>query len=230
MVDNPKTLVQRVQLSGLCYMHAPTVVLHYAIWNTKLKSDPAAESDHGMLDMAAEIALHFSRERLGAHIFHGAGNYSADFLKGILHSGSEVLARYPREPVQELMECLREYGPAVVSNFGVHEDFLDKAVRHHHGLPDTTKFHGKHAMVLVGIRVNDSGKVFYLLQNWWKGKQFVEVSREYMVALRASFHFVVTPQKSVSTDRHRFHSGRMRYAETEATIDLPERLPVEWVL
>jgi hypothetical protein len=208
-------------------MYAPTVVLHYAVWNTKLKGDPAAESDHGMLDMAAEIALHFSRERLETHIFGGVGQYSVDFLKGILHPGNKLLPFTPHWPLHELMESLREYGPALVSNFGVDEDFLDKTVRHHHGLPDTIKFHGNHAMVLVGICVDDSGKVFFLLQNWWKGKQFVEVSREYMIASDASFHFVVTPQESVSVDRHRFHSGRMHYVETEATLDLPDNFPVE---
>jgi hypothetical protein len=138
--------------------------------------------------------------------------------------------RAPDLPIDGLMESLREYGPALVSTFRVQPDFVTEGVTHHHGLPTGAKTDDYHAMVLVGIRIDASGNIFYLMQNWWKGKQFVEVSRQYMIDCGANFHFVVTPQETVSTDRHRFHSGRMHYAETEATIDLPERLQVEWVL
>ena len=95
---------------------------------------------------------------------------------------------------------------------------MDKSVHHHHGRPDITQLIEICPMTLVGIRVNDTGNAFFLLQIWWSGKQFVEVSMEYMMTCEASLHFVITPQES---DRHRFHSGRMRYAEPEDTIDLP---------
>jgi hypothetical protein len=127
---------------------------------------------------------------------------------------------------------LRTYGPALVSGFRVHLDFMDASVHFHHGLPDTTKNAiGGHAMVLVGIRVDEAGKVYYLLQNWWPGKQFVEVSKEYMLASSTSygpqFHFVTTPQYSVPPERHT-HSSRIHYAETVKTMEHAESLPLEW--
>lgn len=32
----------------------------------------------------------------------------------------------------------------------------------------------------MGARVDDAGTLFVLLQSWWKGKQFVEVSEAYL--------------------------------------------------
>ena len=48
---------------------------------------------------------------------------------------------------------------------------------------------GLHAMTLVGHREND-GQHLFLLQNWWKEKQFIEVSAEYLAAARAGITFV----------------------------------------
>mmetsp|Transcript_5245 Transcript_5245/g.17211 ORF Transcript_5245/g.17211 Transcript_5245/m.17211 type:complete len:81 (+) Transcript_5245:404-646(+) len=37
LLEDPRTMVQRHQLSGLCYLHAPVVVQYYAIWFHKKK-------------------------------------------------------------------------------------------------------------------------------------------------------------------------------------------------
>lgn len=37
-----------------------------------------------------------------------------------------------------------------------------------------------HSMVLIGARKSSLGEYFFLLQNWWEGKYFIEVSGEYM--------------------------------------------------
>lgn len=233
MVDNPKTLVQRKQLSSLCYMHAPAVVQYYGIWNTKLKVNSSATSDHGMIDITKEIASYFKGEELYRHVFDDWGGSSSDFLSRILHANATYKSCYPDSPIYDLKDALRTYGPALASGFMVYQDFKNTSVHHYHGLPDKTNPVGNHAMVLVGIRIDDGGNVYYLLQNWWPGKQFVELSRDYMLATgtinRPQFHFITSPQHSVPVERHT-HSSRMHYAETLEAIEHAERLPLEWSL
>lgn len=47
-----------------------------------------------------------------------------------------------------------------------------------------------HAMVLIGMRVDESGQYWFLLQNWWRCKPFVEVTYEYLMAAGASLTFI----------------------------------------
>eukprot|EP00634_Sargassococcus_sp_CCMP2135_P008617 CAMPEP_0198649432 /NCGR_PEP_ID=MMETSP1467-20131203/4274_1 /TAXON_ID=1462469 /ORGANISM="unid. sp., Strain CCMP2135" /LENGTH=103 /DNA_ID=CAMNT_0044385225 /DNA_START=15 /DNA_END=326 /DNA_ORIENTATION=- len=78
-------------------------------------------------------------------------------------------------------------------------------------------------MALVGARRDENDNVFFLLQNWWLEKQFVEVDLEYLKACGATLYFVETPQLSVSTD-FPTHAGHIM--QTEA-IDMPERYALE---
>ncbi len=48
-------------------------------------------------------------------------------------------------------------------------------------------------MVVLGIRMEGQSRMF-LLQNWWRDKQFVEVSDEYLDFMDCSICFVATPQ------------------------------------
>jgi hypothetical protein len=231
MVDNPMTLVQRFQHSSLCYMHAPAVVQYYVIWHNRTRADPNATYHPGMIDLAVEIARRFIARQLEDHIFHDRGDFSRIFLKTILHPGSKVIDRAPDLPIEGLMDALREYGPALVSQFHVYPDFMNKSAHHHHGLPEIDPKSintDTHAMVLVGIRTDEAADVFYLLQNWWSGKQFVEVSRAYILACEAQFHFVTTPQDSVPSG-HGVHSGRMHSFELAEGLEHPERMPAERV-
>lgn len=47
-----------------------------------------------------------------------------------------------------------------------------------------------HSMVLIGARKSSLGEYFFLLQNWWEGKYFIEVSGEYMHRCSAMITFV----------------------------------------
>jgi hypothetical protein len=228
MVYDPKTLVQRVQYRSLCYMHAPVVTQYYSIWNTKLKVNPGATSDHGMIDITAEIATYWKGQDLYRHIFLDEGGVSASFLYRILHANSSLRSLLPEQSsYEDLANALRTYGPALVPAFMVHRDFMDPSIYHHHGLPDTEHPIDGHSMVLVGVRIDDAGKLYYLLQNWWPGKEFVEVSRDYLLAslpsIGSPFQFIKTPQYSVPAERHT-HSSRMHWAETVNTIEHPVKL------
>jgi hypothetical protein len=54
----------------------------------------------------------------------------------------------------------------------------------------------KHAMVAVGYRLDSTGKLILLLQNWWSYRQFVEVDIDYFDSVKASLHVCKTPQHS----------------------------------
>jgi hypothetical protein len=160
MVNNVKTCMQRWQQSRLCYMHAPVVLQYYAIWHSLLlKGDQS--SKHGVIDVARLIAEHFSSKQLEQHVFDDSGGSSKQFLEAILAPGSILTATDPTR----FTEYLSLYGPGLVSNFKVFDDFKDETVHKHHGVP-AGHCSGQHAMVLVGVRTDDGGGKFFLLQNW----------------------------------------------------------------
>lgn len=232
MVYDPKTLVQRVQHSSLCYMHAPVVTQYYSIWNSILKLNPGAPSGHGMIDITAEIATYFKGKDLYEHVFEDKGGDSSSFLYRILRENSTLLNLSPwQSSFEDLAGALRTYGPAMVPAFMVHADFMNASMHHHHGLPDKAHPIDGHSMVLVGVRTDEAGKVYYLLQNWWPGKQFVEVSREYLLAslppTSIPFQFVETPQYYVPAERHT-HSSRMHWAQTAKGIEHAVKLRPQW--
>jgi hypothetical protein len=51
----------------------------------------------------------------------------------------------------------------------------------------------RHSMVLIGARKTSKGEYYFLLQNWWQGRCFIEVSGEYMHHCQAQITFVKKP-------------------------------------
>lgn len=214
LVTKAGVLVQRCQHSSLCYMHAGVVVQYYRIWHTLLCNGQTT-SNHGVVDVGRHIGAHFDAKQLKAHVFDDSGGFSRAFLKSILPKDS-VITTCKEE---EYGEYLNTYGPALVSGFVVHTDFLDDSIHHHHGKPSGNDV-GCHAMVLLGTRTNEHGERFYLLQNWWRGKQFVEVSASYLEKCEATVYFVKTPQAHVPEWLER-HNAKFHWQEMEA--DMPEK-------
>lgn len=195
MIDNPRSRVQRHQQSGLCHMHAGTVMQYYVNCHWARRANSNADCSHGMLDMTKDILTRFDARRLYKHVFDDEGGNSVKYMLSILHPGSQLMIA---PEFDQLASYLHEYGPALVSNFNVHEDFMNgNGRRHYRGVPSGPVI-GSHAMVLIGTRqCNDTGSMMFLLQNWWLDKQFVEVDEIYLKRSEASIHFVTTPQESV---------------------------------
>jgi hypothetical protein len=193
-------LVQRLQRSGLCYIHGPDVMQHYLV----ALCDPTA----GMIDMSSLIKDSFTGNDLERHIFEDYGGSSLGMLKHILMPNSFVFASDPMMWEQGL----KDYGPGLVSHFEVHPDFRKVALSSHHG-PVTKRAQqpGMQAMVLVGSR-DVSGKKYFLLQNWWKQKQFLEVDIDYMKSCNATVSFVETPQTEIPSQ---FSTQHSIFAESE---------------
>ena len=107
--------------------------------------------------------------------------------------------------------------------FAVHRDFHKaKGPMSFDGTPKGA-FVGFHAMLIIGARRDDTtGKRWFLLQNWWKEMQFVEVSDEYLGYCCKAIYFVPTPQPTI---REEFPTNRSLFVE-DHDVDKPESTPL----
>ena len=181
--------VTRIQPSGgLCYMHAPAVVQH------NLVTVHSGGEHHEMLNVAKYIVKFFSADMIFAHVVEHTGASSETFLKNIMGlewgdiEQQPIIARSAAGDATYVANALKTYGVGLVSEFkvepafqGTEVSFTANALR--------GEVVGLHAMTLVGHREND-GQHLFLLQNWWKEKQFIEVSAEYLAAADARIAFV----------------------------------------
>ena len=181
--------VTRIQPSaGLCYTHAPAVLQH------NLVTVHSGGEHHEMLNVAKYIVKFFEADTIYDHVVKNKGGPSEAFLKNIMGlkggdtAALTIIAEYEAESAECVAKALETYGVGLVSEFKVEPAFQGKQVsftaRALRG-----KAVGLHAMTLVGHREND-GQHLFLLQNWWKEKQFIEVSAEYLAAARATITFV----------------------------------------
>jgi hypothetical protein len=204
VASKSNVLHQRAQLSGLCYIHGPDLLQHYLV---EMHSEGAV----GMIDISKLIRDSFSTKSLEKHIFDDEGGSSVDMLRFILHKGS-MMARANRA----YSDQLRDYGPGLVSAFNVHSDFADRSVFKHHGKPKEECI-GRHCMVMIGFSTDKTtGESVYLLQNFWKQKQFVQVDEEYLEYSGALVHFVKTPQTHIPNT---FAVDMEIYAENDQYVD-----------
>ena len=116
-------------------------------------------------------------------------------------TAKDIIAFLPSQlDKANLYKQLFTYGPALVSGFGVSEEFKDTDHWYHTG-NQTDKFLGMHAMLLVGYRKfkkNDGAEnTHYLLQNWWKSKSYVEVDIDFLISSKATVRFITKEQREM---------------------------------
>jgi hypothetical protein len=204
--------VERVKLSGLCYMHAPVVLQHYLV--TMQRNDHVP-----MLDMGLYLRQVMSSDGLIKHIWDNQGGDSKVFLEHILLQDPEpVFSSHGSEA--DLRSNMERYGPALVQGFKVEATFGNSVQWQHLGSRIGHPI-GLHAMVLVGHR-KEGDDDRYLLQNWWKFKVFVEVDAKYLKTCGAMFHFVETPQHGMGSFPVNLHD----HVECEL-LDAPESFSPE---
>ena len=81
----------------------------------------------------------------------------------------------------------------MVSSLIVCNDFVNTKEVSFSGKPirtENTNRTRQHSMVLIGARKSASGEYFFLMQNWWEGRYFVEFSGEYMYHCDPKITFV----------------------------------------
>ncbi|KAH9254067.1 hypothetical protein BASA81_007942 [Batrachochytrium salamandrivorans] len=220
-------LVQRVQRSGLCYLHAPIVLQHYLVSKHLAKQGASLEEQKktGMIDISKYIRGYFTGEQLYEHIFKDKGGSAPVVLNHILQRGAVVVST----ELSILDEVrLKKFGPHLLCYFTAHDAFAygDQLSYTDDDLTadGTPKGEpkGKHAMLIVGVRTTEDGAKMFMLQNWWVKKQFMEVSEKYIDACGAFPVFVKTEQTAIPTQ---FDTTLLMYAET--AVDLEETYPRE---
>jgi hypothetical protein len=192
-------LIQRCQLAGNCYLHAPITILYY------LQSRYVA--DVGVVDLGAYLRRS-DNEMLQNHVFHGEGGRSDEILKQICQPGTITRWCSCSEITESLM---KQYGPILIAKFQPYQELTDRDRRVYVGqasgqpmLSPSGPTHSSvprpslRAMVIIGVRTEQNQRRF-LVQNWW-AKQFFEVDEAYLVSCGATTLYVATAQDQVSSD------------------------------
>lgn len=167
-------ILSRVQKSGICYIHAVVVMISYLI---QIKTQKLSDS---MENISKYIRRSFSAVELKSHIFGNAGGNSY-----LLFQKMVGLRLFEIDISKITLEVLGDVGPILVSHFKVTKEFMSCkrwSFLSNYVLDwiDLGELHCHHAMMIVGIRLDDVFGQVFLLQNWWKEAQFVEVSAKYL--------------------------------------------------
>jgi hypothetical protein len=225
------TIKQRRQLSRSCFLQAPIVLQAYLI--NKHTQRPA-----DMIDMSKYVRHYLPTKCLEKYLSKGSGD-SFKFLASILHGKNgkfrgnagvlSVDVPLETEDVPWLFKKLKQFGPALITNFHVEEDFIRGTRVIFNGEPTFETSHDselRHAMLLVGIRMDPvTGEWRLLLQNWWRNKQFIEVSLGYMAECEAKVYFIMTPQERMMSNVEH-HS--QNFAESTVDDGCDEDWDDEW--
>jgi hypothetical protein len=117
IVNRRNVLIQRVQKSNNCYIHASTMAQHYAI-----AKHNKTNMDHEILDITGFVKSSFGPIKLQEYIFRNVGSDTIKFLRSILHRDSEVIS-YSISSFDLKEDMLQKYGPAIVASFMVDDKF-----------------------------------------------------------------------------------------------------------
>jgi hypothetical protein len=113
----PHAYVERVQMSGLCYMHAPVVMQHYLVAMSSVDKVP-------MLDIAKYMKRYMPVSSLSRHILEDFGGQSFEFLENILiQNPRPVFVDCDLANPQSICKLMRKFGPGLLSHFMVSDEF-----------------------------------------------------------------------------------------------------------
>ena len=145
-----------------------------------------------MLNVVKYIRTRLLRAMLSEYFNRYHGLCSRTMLYDFLDKGSNVLEISPEDILRDTFE---KYGPdlsGLLPLFQVHNDFFEAGVLSFTNSPNGEVI-GLHSIVMLGIRNEGSSRIF-LLQNWCREKQFVEVSEDYLSRMECVVCFIGTPQ------------------------------------
>lgn len=195
--------VLRRQLSELCFIHACVVLQHYLV-SINEEDD---SKNVGMLDIGKYEGSILTGIALENYLTspHGGDTISTlnqlcslgpmdarNFKLSIIDNESTQNQILARNDSCDQMMALLVVQPALVSSFIVMKDFYST-----HNV-SFTSFKSEnwpvvretHAMVLVGMRKLKTGEYYFLLQNWWRDRYFIEVSYDYLAVCQPEITFV----------------------------------------
>ena len=240
--NKEKLLLQRVQDKSLCHMHAPAVMQHYLISKYSRKKIQPAILNMARYVREALCDQHF-RDYVLRGEGTGSQTVlqrlleplsELDLVKYRRIDAATLSARCPAVPalldrfavcddfgaedgrlVYDLARCnlsIPDTGPVCVGC--EHLDAREEEVLLYAGVEhDRCAEFRYHAMLIVGVRAQGAARRF-LVQNWWRRLQFLEISADYLETQPCASigaHFVLTPQRAPPM---RWARPAARYAET----------------
>jgi hypothetical protein len=202
----------RIQEFGNCFIQGP-ILLHWylSLWNDKTKKPDDVKFTH--LSKFVRNAL--SSKELFAYIFEDLGGNSTEMAKRIFSwpSGIHMAAMGPTASFKKLRDTMKKAGPALVEM--THTDLHNPKKFRYSSKPEG-KAEG-HALVLVGVlRRDETNKVFFLMQNFWEGKQFLELRSDYFSDSEGEFF----PEPNCqSADIYSQKAGTVRFAKSSSLLE-----------
>lgn len=190
-----EALVIRKQNSGYCYLHAPVVLEHYLV----IIATQGKALD--MINIGKYEAQFLDGDKIQEFIMNPLGGNARTFLQDLctLYNKDLIMTTLP-DPIDspEIFKRVCEDilikvadKPFLVSGFEIHSNFLVQE-KFSFIMDDVVEERciGTHSMLLIGVRKNELGKYYFLLQNWWESKFFIEVSSEYFQYCNGSLTWV----------------------------------------
>ena len=203
------SIISRVQLSGVCFLHSAIVGLHY-LRNFFRPAGSSAQSN--VVDITSCMLRTLTDGSLSRYVFCDDGGYTEEVIRqlylpadgqavvDLLESGNHetdfaVMRQRLEDHVVGFVYSF-DVEPAF-SQMGVTSYFMRQSPQPPPALAPPTQLH---SMLLIGIRFDTCRNEYVmLLQNWWEAKEFVEVGQAYWKASSAKLLFVLTPQTSLRT-------------------------------
>jgi hypothetical protein len=187
-------------------------------------------SDHLMVDVDAYVRRNLHKGAMRHHVLQGG--ISQDRLLSFTQLSTKALIRVcvngPVDGIEDssvcrVKHCLQQYGPALVSKFAVFPHFRNSTLTSFSEVKSGETLIGYHAMVLVGYREDEELKeTYFLLQNWWKDRYFIEVSASYLEEVQADVVFVCAKLTRIPQDLPVINAEY-----TETAVDCMEALALE---
>lgn len=161
---------------------------------------------------------HDSEEKMSNYLLHERGGDSLrTFLKLTklslrnTHEYSFMTNEEAAAPYYEAIFERVKTKPLLVCGFHVYKHFTTKgkftfdAIDFDTRDPDEEPTH--HSMLLIGARRTSSG-FYFLLQNFWAGAYFVEVSKQYLFNSHARVYYILSEVRALNEPAHRQRGTR----------------------
>ena len=216
--------VVRKQTFGLCSLHAAVVLESYLI-AVGTGCEKPLTIDVGRY--RAQVSLGNTLEEFLLNKEGGDSLYTLsllctlkrnDIITYTIPDPQEDRESYDRQCAIIMNRVLDK--PLLISSFRVHNYFHTSSKVSFSGIPETLEEgNRRHSMLLIGARISAEGEYFFLLQNWWQDRYFIEVSGQYMHHCGATMTFV---KKEITIRRPDLIPIACYSPYAETNVDNPE--------
>ena len=191
-----KVLIIREQSTGLCFLSAVFVFEHYL----------TAIFSQGVITTTYDVGKYEAKELRGEvledFLLHGRWSTTLGVLKcvcalgdvdfeTILLPSKSVLRAKQYEDDCELISQLVVSRPGIISQMkATHLSGSSVDQIQFNDAPDNQLDSPRHAMLLIGACKKADGEYYFLVQNWWPSRPFLELSGQYLAQCDAKITFL----------------------------------------